>query len=93
MWTPPLCHACADGCQFYELYRDEANGEQLLIAWLYSAGMRFIVNEPFLILASKGAPMLFESALCANCCSETIIAALSVVVEVFVTCLRALKAP
>ena len=64
---------------------EAANGEQLLIAWLYSAGMRFVINEPFLICASKGLPMLFTSAFCANFCSESIVACLALTVEGILT--------
>ena len=39
---------------------------------LFSAVNRFVLAEPLIILISKGAPVLFASAFCANCLGETI---------------------
>lgn len=81
------------GCAFYARYAatDTADSQQLLLSWLWSVGMRFLINEPFLICASKGLPMLFTSAFCANFCSESIVACLALIVEGVLTFLKSLK--
>ena len=53
--------------------------------------MRFLINEPALILLGKGLPMIFASTLCATCCGETAVMCLSVTVEAIVTCIKSLK--
>ena len=80
------------GCSFYSLYTtDAANNEQLLLSWLWSVGMRFLINEPFLICIGKGLPMIFASAFCANFCSETIVTCLGITVEGIATFIKSLK--
>ena len=81
------------GCHFYNVFGDPetAGGQQLLLSWLWSVGMRFLINEPFLICASKGLPMLFTSAFCANFCSESIVACLSLTVEGLVSIIKTLR--
>ena len=80
------------GCEFYAVYADQTNGEMLLLSWGFSMAMRFVINEPFLILASKGVPMLFASAFCANLCGESIVNCLGLVVEGLIAFVRALTA-
>ena len=45
-------------------------GEALMLSWAWSVAQRFLINEPILIGLAKGLPILFSSALCANCCTE-----------------------
>lgn len=80
------------GCKFYSIYSDQANGEMLLLSWAFSVGMRFLINEPLLILASKGVPMLFASAFCANVCGEAIVTCLGLSVDCIVGFVRAVTA-
>jgi len=77
------------GCEFYSIYLEATNGEMLLFSWAFSVCMRFLINEPFLICASKGVPMLFASAFCANLCGETIATCLGLMVEGVVAFVRA----
>ena len=81
------------GCQFYAQYTrpGNSNGEQLLLSWLWSVGMRFLINEPCLICFGKGLPMIFASEFCGNFCSETIVTCLGLTVEGVVSFLRVLK--
>ena len=62
------------GCLLFEDRRERmdtnvppGNTDELLIGWGFSAGQRFILHEPTLILAAKGLPILFASEFCANC--------------------------
>ncbi len=80
------------GCEFYSIYAEQTNGEMLLMSWAFSIGMRFLINEPFLICASKGVPMLFASAFCANLCGESIVTCLSLLVDGTISFVRALTA-
>ena len=79
------------GCEFYTRYAEEANGSELLLSWLWSAAMRFLVNEPFLICFSKGVPMLFASSFCANFCSEAAVTCIGLCFEGFANLLKSLK--
>ena len=62
-----------------------------MLSWLWSVFQRFIVNEPVLILAGKGVPMLFSTALCANVCGETIANTLGLMVEAVMTCVKQIR--
>ena len=54
------------GCEIYlATSAAEVTGRELILSWVWSIFQRFIVNEPALILAGKGLPMLFSSAFCA----------------------------
>jgi len=73
--------------------QDEPAGDtdELLIAWALSCFQRFILHEPIMILASKGLPILFASAFCANCCGETIVALIELVVMGIVACIKEIR--
>ena len=84
----------AYGCELFEgiEYRGEndnpaGNSDELMVGWAFSMFQRFVVNEPMLVLAAKGLPMLFASAFCANCCGESIVALLTVMVNGIVSCI------
>lgn len=79
------------GCEFYSTFSEEANGDMLMLSWLWSVGQRFLINEPCLICFSKGLPMLFASEFCANVCGETCNTCLAVFVEAIVAFVRAVK--
>ena len=44
-----------------------------------------------MILASKGLPILFASAFCANCCGETVVALIELVVMGVVACIKEIR--
>ena len=79
------------GCEIYATYNGSATGDELLLSWLWSMGQRFLLHEPFLILAAKGLPMLFASEFCSNICSESLIAFLSVLAEAAVAFCKSLR--
>ena len=64
----------------------------LLFSWAFSIFQRFVVNEPMLILLSKGMPMLFTSELCANVCGETVVNVLDLMVQAIAACIKQIKA-
>ena len=68
-----------------------ADWRALLLSWAFSIFQRFIVNEPALILMSKGVPMLFTSELCANVCGETVVNLLDLMVQGIVACIKQIK--
>ena len=68
-----------------------ADWRALLLSWAFSVCQRFIVNEPMLILVSKGVPMLFTSELCANVCGETVVNLLDLFVQAIATCIKRIK--
>ena len=82
------------GCELFstEAIGPTANWQELLATWGFSLFQRFIVNEPMLIVISKGAPILFTSAFCANVCGETIVNLLGLMVAAIATCIRNIKA-
>ena len=60
-------------CEIYHFTSNvDVTGQELLLSWAWSIMQRFVVNEPALILAGKGLPILFSSAFCANVCGETV---------------------
>lgn len=63
----------------------------LLISWGFSVFQRFVVNEPMLILVSKGMPILFTTEFCANVCGETVVNLLDLMVQGIVTCIKEIK--
>ena len=69
----------------------DVTSRELILSWAFSIFQRFIVNEPALILAGKGLPMLFSSAFCANVCGESIANMLGLLVEGFVACLKEIR--
>ena len=70
------------GCEIYLVTSAaDVTGRELILSWAWSIFQRFIVNEPALILAGKGLPMLFSSAFCANVCGESIANLLGLIVE------------
>ena len=81
------------GCELFstEAVGANAHWEELILSWGFSLFQRFIVNEPILILVSKGVPMLFTTAFCANVCGETIVNLLSLAVGAIATCMRNIK--
>ena len=80
-----------------ELFSVDALGnnsaEQLLLSWIFSIGMRFMVNEPMLIVVSKGAPILFSSEFCANFCGEAIVNLLDLLVQAITSLIQMLTKP
>jgi hypothetical protein len=84
----------AYGCEFYaSLAGVEASGtrDALLLAWAWSVFQRFLINEPALILAQKGIPMCFASAMCEHLCSESCVAVLGLIIEGIATISRSLR--
>jgi Ca2+-binding EF-hand superfamily protein len=64
---------------------------ELIRTWLFSCGLRFFLNEPMIILASKGLPMLFASAFCANMCGEVIVESLNLLVTIIIEVIKSIK--
>jgi Ca2+-binding EF-hand superfamily protein len=64
---------------------------ELIRAWLFSCGLRFFLNEPMIILASKGLPMLFASAFCANLCGEVIVESLNLLITILIELIKSIK--
>ena len=80
------------GCEIYaNSNAAQVTGRELLLSWGWSIFQRFIVNEPALILAGKGLPILFSTAFCANVCGESIANMLGLAVSGVVTCLKQLR--
>jgi len=87
----------AYGCMLFEASDDPAdpptgNTDEFIIMWIFSAGQRFILHEPMLILAGKGLPILFASEFCANCCGETIVNLLSLIFTIVLEAIKRIKA-
>ena len=82
----------AYGCEFYASLAEGKHSEAFLLSWGWSIIQRFVVNEPMLILAQKGVPMLFASVACEHFLSESMVACLGLIVESFVVLLRSLRA-
>jgi len=59
--------------------------EGLLIAWAIASVQRFILNEPLLIFAGTGLPVVFASAACANYGGEGCGETFEVVLEVLLS--------
>jgi Ca2+-binding EF-hand superfamily protein len=64
---------------------------ELIRTWLFSCGLQFFLNEPMIILASKGLPMLFASAFCANLCGEVIVESLNLLVTIMIEVIKSIK--
>jgi hypothetical protein len=64
---------------------------ELIRTWFFSCGLRFFLNEPMIILASKGLPMLFASAFCANLCGEVIVESLNLLVTIMIEVIKSIK--
>jgi len=84
------------GCELFSTDQTTASGEPadwraLLISWGFSVFQRFVVNEPMLILVSKGMPILFTTEFCANVCGETVVNLLDLMVQGIVTCIKEIK--
>jgi len=69
----------------------KADWRALLLSWGFSIMQRFVINEPLLILLSKGVPMLFTSELCANVCGETVVNLLDLIVQGIAACIKSIK--
>ena len=69
----------------------DASAAALLVSWAFSIFQRFVINEPMLILLSKGVPMLFTSELCANVCGETVVNLLDLAVQAVMACIKSIK--
>lgn len=79
-------------CELFEPRDDPdsppmGNSGALLLAWSVAAIQRFILNEPLLIFAATGLPVILGSTFCANCCGEGGIKALEVFLEGFMSSL------
>ena len=84
----------AYGCKFYASLAgigSSSTRDALLLAWAWSVMQRFLINEPALILAQKGVPMIFASAMCEHLCSESCVAVLGLLVEGIATISRSLR--
>ena len=81
----------AYGCEFYSSLAEGSRSEGFLFAWGWSVLQRFLINEPALILMSKGVPMLFASAWCETFVSEGCVACISLIVEGINNFLRSLR--
>lgn len=81
----------AYGCEFYSSIAEGSRAESFLLSWGWSVGQRFIVNEPALILVQKGVPMLFASSTFEHVCSESVAAALSLMVEGVVALAKSMR--
>ena len=46
---------------------------ELMFAWAWSVVQRVILNEPLVILSSRGLPMLLRSSFCSCFCTESCI--------------------
>jgi Ca2+-binding EF-hand superfamily protein len=68
-----------------------ADTVDLIKSWVLSCGLRFVLNEPMIILASKGLPMLFASAFCANLCGEAIVESLNLLVTIIIELIKSIK--
>lgn len=60
--------------------------------WLWSLVQRFLINEPLLILLSKGFPMLIHSTYCNNVYMESCVHFWDPIIEALANMLRALTA-
>lgn len=84
------------GCELFSTDPEVVSGEPadwraLVVSWGFSVFQRFVVNEPMMILVSKGMPILFTTEFCANVCGETIVNLLDVMVQAIVACIKEIK--
>jgi len=80
------------GCELFGAQTTaNASWQALLLSWAFSIFQRFVVNEPCLILISRGLPILFTSEFCATVCGETIVNILDLTVQGLVALMKALK--
>ena len=80
------------GCEFYSVLAGETGASELLIlTWGMSMFQRWVINEPAIILLSKGAPMLFASEFCANVVGESCVNLLQLLSEVLCGIMRSVK--
>ena len=82
------------GCEFYLQQQDALHLKELLLSWGWSIGQRFLINEPALILLSKGLPAVLSSYACqtfAPCFTEALGEFFAWFVDVVVTIWRSLK--
>ena len=87
-----LAVVSAYGCEFYASLASGDGSETFLLSWGWSVAQRFLVNEPALILAQKGIPMLFASNFCEHFFSESFVSVLALVVEGVVSFMKTLRA-
>ena len=79
-------------CQIYQQTSTaDIAGHELILSWAFSIFQRFVVNEPALILAGKGLPMLFSTAFCANVCGESMANMLGLIVSGVVGCIKQIR--
>jgi hypothetical protein len=76
-----------------ELFVGGGMWQQLIFAWIFCVFQRFVVNEPALILAAKGFPILFASEFFANSCGETIVNLLDLSVQAITSCFAFMTKP
>lgn len=82
-------------CEFHLQRQDATNRDELLLSWGWSIGQRFLINEPVIIVLSKGLPMLLTSDLCqrcAPCWTESFGELLAMTIDVVISVFRSLKA-
>jgi len=80
------------GCELFGAQvTANASWQALVLSWGFSIFQRFVVNEPCLILISRGLPILFTSEFCANVCGETVVNVLELIVQGVVTFVKSLK--
>ena len=76
-----------------ELFVGGGMWQQLIFAWIFCVFQRFVVNEPVLILAAKGLPILFASEFFANFCGETIVNLLDLSIQGITACFAFMTKP
>ena len=70
---------------------DPKADEAIMLAWLWSVGQRFLINEPVIILIGVAMPALFASKVCASVCTESCENGMEVCVETTVQFVKALR--
>ena len=70
---------------------DPKADEAIMLAWLWSVGQRFLINEPVIILVGVAMPALFASKVCGTVCTESCENGMEVCVETTVQFVKALR--
>jgi len=78
------------GCSFQRLSH-ETESRQLAIAWALSAGQRFLLHEPALIVLGQLVPALFAHSCMAALFGESCIAAMSYLVDAILAAVKAIR--
>jgi hypothetical protein len=54
---------------------------ELMFGWAWSILQRLVLNEPLIIVGSRGLPLMLHSSICACLCTEAIVEYISQAVE------------